>query len=45
VLLEVDGEHDRELGSDLGRLGRGDVLPVHHHRDVAGALNRALATW
>jgi Mg-chelatase subunit ChlD len=45
VLLEVDGEHDRDLGSDLSRLGRGDVLPVRHHRDVASALNRALATW
>jgi Mg-chelatase subunit ChlD len=45
LLLDVDGEHDRDLGSDLSRLGRGDVLPVRNHRDVAGALNRALATW
>jgi Mg-chelatase subunit ChlD len=42
VLLEVDGEHDAELGSDLSRLGHGELLPVRHHRDVAGALNRAL---
>jgi hypothetical protein len=42
VLLEVDGEHDAELGSDLARVGHGELLPVRHHRDVAAALNRAL---
>jgi len=43
VLLEVDGEHDAELGTELSRLGHGDVMAVRHHRDVARALNRALA--
>jgi Mg-chelatase subunit ChlD len=42
VLLEVDGEHDAELAADLARLGRGQLHPVRHHRDVAPALNRVL---
>lgn len=42
VLLEVEGEHDGELAADLARLGRGQLFPVRHHRDVAPALNRIL---
>ncbi len=40
VLLETDGEHDADLASDLGRIGHGEALAVHNHRDVAPALNR-----
>lgn len=43
VLLETDGEHDVPLGRDIARLGKGRMLPVHTHRDVAPALNRILA--
>jgi hypothetical protein len=43
VLLEVDGEHDADLGADLARVGRGQVVPVRNHRDVAPGLNRILA--
>jgi Mg-chelatase subunit ChlD len=43
VLLEVAGEHDADLAADLARLGNGQVHPVRNHRDVAPALNRALA--
>jgi Mg-chelatase subunit ChlD len=43
VLLEVDGEHDAELGTELSRLGHGEIMAVRHHRDVAPALNRAFA--
>ncbi|WP_226370408.1 vWA domain-containing protein [Pseudonocardia oceani] len=42
VLLQTDGEHDRELGADLARLGHGRLAAVHTHRDVAPALNRLL---
>ena len=43
LLLELDGEHDRELATDLARLGGGQLLPIRGHRDVAPALNRILA--
>jgi Mg-chelatase subunit ChlD len=43
VLLQADGEHDADLAADLARLGRGLLLPVRGHRDVAPALNRALS--
>jgi Mg-chelatase subunit ChlD len=43
VLLEVDGEHDADLASDLARMGHGEVHPIRHHRDVAPALNRIFA--
>jgi Mg-chelatase subunit ChlD len=43
VLREVDGEHDADLGADLARVGRGQVVPVRNHRDVAPGLNRILA--
>ncbi len=43
VLLQIDGEHDAELASDLARLGHGRVFPVRHHRDVAPALNLILS--
>jgi hypothetical protein len=42
VLLQNDGEHDAELGTDLARLGGGQLVAVRHHRDVAPALNRLL---
>jgi Mg-chelatase subunit ChlD len=42
LLLETDGEHDPQLGADLARLGRGQLLQVRHHLQVAGALNRIL---
>jgi len=42
VLLQTDGEHDRDLAADLARLGRGHMLAVRDHRDVAPALNRVL---
>jgi Mg-chelatase subunit ChlD len=44
VLLQTDDEHDAMLGTDLARIGHGEAVPVHHHRDVAHALNRLLAT-
>jgi Mg-chelatase subunit ChlD len=43
VLLETDGEHDRELAGDLARIGRGELAVVRDHREVAPALNRILA--
>lgn len=43
VLLQVDGEHDAALGVDIARLGRGRMVPIRTHRDVAPALNRVLA--
>jgi Mg-chelatase subunit ChlD len=43
VLLEVDGEHDAELASELSRMGHGELARVRTHRDVAPALNRFLA--
>jgi Mg-chelatase subunit ChlD len=43
VLLETDGEHDRQLGSDLARLGHGEMAAVRDHREVAAALSRFLS--
>jgi Mg-chelatase subunit ChlD len=43
VLLDTVGEHDLELGRELAAAGRGRLLPVRHHRDVAPALSRAFA--
>src|SRR5262249_27236377 len=43
LLLETDGEHARELAGEIGRMGRGELAVVRHHRDVAPALNRFLA--
>lgn len=42
VLLQTDGEHDRDLGRDIARLGKGMTAPIRTHRDVAPALNRVL---
>jgi Mg-chelatase subunit ChlD len=42
VLLQTDGEHDRDLGKDIAKLGKGLVAPIRTHRDVAPALNRVL---
>ena len=43
VLLDVTGEHDRDLGRELSRAGRGRLFRIREHRDVAPALNAALA--
>jgi Mg-chelatase subunit ChlD len=43
VLLDTAGEHDLELGRELAVAGRGRLLRVRHHRDVAPALGRAFA--
>jgi len=43
VLFDVTGERDSELAGQIARAGRGMVLPIRHHRDVAPALSRALA--
>ena len=43
VLLDTAGEHDLELGRELAVAGRGRLLRVRHHRDVAPALSRAFA--
>lgn len=43
VLFDVSGERDSELARDLAHAGRGVTLPLSGHRDVAPALNRALA--
>jgi hypothetical protein len=43
VLLDTVGEHDLELGRELAAAGRGRLLRVRHHRDVAPALSRAFA--
>jgi hypothetical protein len=40
VLLDTVGEHDLELGRELAAAGRGRLLRVRHHRDVAPALSR-----
>ena len=42
VLLEVDGEHDEQLASEMARVGRGRAVPVRTHHDVAPALNDLL---
>ncbi|WP_293770128.1 vWA domain-containing protein [Sporichthya sp.] len=42
VLLQTDGEHDRDLGKDIARLGKGMTAQIKTHRDVAPALNRVL---
>jgi Mg-chelatase subunit ChlD len=42
VLLQTDGERDADLGADLARLGRGQLMDIRHHREVAPALNRLL---
>jgi Mg-chelatase subunit ChlD len=42
VLYDTTAEHDDELARDLARQGRGHVLPIHHHADVAPALSRVL---
>ena len=44
VLLEIDGEHDAELGGQLARLGHGRLARIPHHRDVAPALNAMLGS-
>ena len=43
VLLDTVGEHDLELGRELAATGRGRLLRVRHHRDVAPALSRVFA--
>jgi Mg-chelatase subunit ChlD len=43
VLLDTVGEHDLELGRELAAAGRGRLLRVRHHRDVAPALSRVFA--
>jgi len=43
VLLDTAGEHDLALGRELAVAGRGRLLRVRHHRDVAPALSRAFA--
>jgi Mg-chelatase subunit ChlD len=43
VLLEIDGEHDQQLASEMARLGHGRAMPVRSHHDVAPALNRILS--
>jgi Mg-chelatase subunit ChlD len=41
ILLDVNGEHDLEMGRELAKLGRGRVHRVRDHRDVAPALSNA----
>jgi NAD(P)-dependent dehydrogenase (short-subunit alcohol dehydrogenase family) len=43
VLLDAAGEHDLELGRELAPAGRGRLLRVRRHRDVAPALSRVFA--
>jgi hypothetical protein len=43
VLLDTVGEHDHDLGRELAAAGRGRLLRVRHHRDVAPALSRVFA--
>lgn len=43
VLLDTTGERDQELARDLAAAGRGRLLRVRQHRDVAPALSRAFA--
>jgi Mg-chelatase subunit ChlD len=43
VLLDTVGEHDLRLGRELAAAGRGRLLRVHRHRDVAPALSRVFA--
>lgn len=43
VLLETDGEHDVALGTDLARLGRGQLARVASYPDVSVALNHIFA--
>jgi Mg-chelatase subunit ChlD len=44
VLFDVSGEHDGDLARDLAQRGRGLVLPIRHHGDVAPALSRILGS-
>ena len=43
VLLDVSGEHDLGLGRELARAGRGRLVRVGDHRDVAPALSTVFA--
>jgi hypothetical protein len=43
VLFDVGGERDSVLAAEIARAGRGLLLPVAGHRDVAPALSRALS--
>jgi hypothetical protein len=43
VLFDVAGERDSELAAGIAREGRGLVLPIAGHRDVAPAIGRVLA--
>jgi Mg-chelatase subunit ChlD len=43
VLVDVSGEHDLDLARDLAAAGRGLMIPVRSHRDVAPALERVFA--
>jgi Mg-chelatase subunit ChlD len=43
VLLDTVGEHDLELARELAAAGRGRLLRVRQHRDVAPALSRVFA--
>jgi Mg-chelatase subunit ChlD len=42
VLFDVGGERDSELAGEIAKAGRGIVLPIRGHRDVAPALSRIL---
>lgn len=44
VLLDVSGEHDRELGVDLARAGHGRLELARGYRDVIPAIERIFAT-
>jgi hypothetical protein len=44
VLFDVSGEQDGDLARDLAGRGRGLVLPIRHHGDVAPALSRILGS-
>lgn len=43
VLLDVFGEKDVDLGRELSRAGRGLLLPIRSHRDIAAAVHRAFS--
>jgi Mg-chelatase subunit ChlD len=44
VLLDMSGEKDIELGTDLARLGHGTFHPIRAYQDIAPALREVFST-
>lgn len=44
VLLDMSGEKDLDLGQELARAGRGLLVPIRSHRDIAPGIARVFGT-